>query len=142
MPLSRILSLVTCRSTKACFFAWAATKGKIPTWICLKQETLTGLLGVLCVLKRKRWWTTSLFIVVGFHHSGICLLMGVRWVQPFSRCPGGVEKKNEESRVGSNSNIIPLAIWWCAWKERNSRIFDGKALSFARLEAPIFKNLT
>ena len=25
--------------------------------------------------------------------------------------------------------LIPLAIWWCTWKERNRRIFEGKALS-------------
>jgi len=25
--------------------------------------------------------------------------------------------------------LIPIAIWWCTWKERNHRIFDDKALS-------------
>jgi len=27
-------------------------------------------------------------------------------------------------------SMIPLAILWCTWKERNSRIFEGKALSY------------
>ena len=26
-------------------------------------------------------------------------------------------------------NLIPLAIWWSVWKERNRRIFEGKDLS-------------
>ena len=25
--------------------------------------------------------------------------------------------------------LIPLAIWWSVWKERNQRIFEGKDLS-------------
>ena len=27
-------------------------------------------------------------------------------------------------------NMVPLAIWWATWKERNRRIFEGKVLSF------------
>ena len=26
--------------------------------------------------------------------------------------------------------MIPLAIWWSTWKERNQRIFAGKARSY------------
>ena len=26
-------------------------------------------------------------------------------------------------------NMVPLAIWWTTWKERNRRIFDDKVLS-------------
>ena len=26
--------------------------------------------------------------------------------------------------------MIPLAIWWSTWKERNQRIFEGKASSY------------
>jgi len=26
--------------------------------------------------------------------------------------------------------MIPLAIWWATWKERNRRIFEDKILSF------------
>ena len=26
--------------------------------------------------------------------------------------------------------MVPLAIWWATWKERNHRIFEDKALSF------------
>ena len=27
-------------------------------------------------------------------------------------------------------NMIPLAIWWATWKERNRRSFEDKVLSF------------
>ena len=27
-------------------------------------------------------------------------------------------------------NMVPLAIWWATWKERNRHIFDDKVLSF------------
>ena len=26
--------------------------------------------------------------------------------------------------------MVPLAIWWATWKERNRRIFEDKGLSF------------
>jgi len=26
--------------------------------------------------------------------------------------------------------MVPLAIWWATWKERNGRIFEDNALSF------------
>jgi len=29
-------------------------------------------------------------------------------------------------------NMVPLAIWWAAWKERNCRIFEDKVLSFQK----------
>jgi len=58
---------------KVCFFAWALLEEKSQHRMRLKEETLMGLVGVLCVLKRKKWRTISLSIVVGHHLFGICL---------------------------------------------------------------------
>ena len=65
---------------KACFLAWAATKGKVPHFqqrICLKGETSSWLVGVPCVWWRKSRQITFLSIVGGFLLCAICLFC--RW---------------------------------------------------------------
>jgi len=32
-------------------------------------------------------------------------------------------------------SMVPLAIWWVTWKDKNSRIFEDKVLSFQDLRS-------
>ena len=40
---------------------------------------------------------------------------------------GGMGKKVNKSWVLGVWKLMPLAIWWSTWKERNGWIFEGKA---------------
>ena len=77
-----------------------------------------------CTLSVARWvsslWDLSLS------------LMGISWVQP-SKVRDVVvawRRRMKTSWVLGVWNMIPLAIWWATWKERNRRIFEDKSLSF------------
>jgi len=37
--------------------------------------------------------------------------------------------------------MIPLDIWWSTWKERNQRIFDGKARSYQEFKFYFLRTL-
>ena len=69
-------------------------------------------------------------------------LMGVRWVESSSVKNLAVawRRRMKKSWVGGICKMILLAICWCTWKERNSKIFEGKTLSlqdFKLLESHI-----
>jgi len=38
-------------------------------------------------------------------------------------------RRLKKSEVHGIWKLVPLAIWWCTWKERNRRIFEGKGSS-------------
>ena len=59
--------------TKVCFFAEGATQSKIPTEDMLNRRNFNRPSRYFMFAGEKRWWTTSLFIVVEFHHFGTCL---------------------------------------------------------------------
>ena len=114
-------------------FAWAATKEKTPTEdtfkrrnfdgpsrrsMCLGEEESADHLLIHCR------WASSLC------HLSLSL-MGVRWAQPSSIKDVVVAwRRTKNNWISSVWNKIPLAILWCTWKERNSRIFEDKALSY------------
>ena len=54
--------------------------------------------------------------------------MGISWIQPFD--VRDVVVAWRRSWVLGVWNMVPLAIWWATWKERNRHIFDDKVLSF------------
>jgi len=57
--------------------------------------------------------------------------MGVSWVQPFTVKDVLVAwRRMKKCFAFGVWKMIPLAIWWTAWKERNRRIFEGIDLSF------------
>jgi len=58
--------------------------------------------------------------------------MGISWVQPSNVRDVVVawRRRMKKSWVLGVWNMIPLAIWWATWKERNRRIFEDKILSF------------
>jgi len=58
-------------------------------------------------------------------------MMGVSWVQPWKVIDVLVawRRRTEKCPTLSVWNLMPLAIWWSVWKERNRRIFEGKELS-------------
>ena len=58
--------------------------------------------------------------------------MGVSWVQPFTVKDVLVawRRRMEKCFAFGVWKMIPLAIWWTEWKERNRRIFEGIDLSF------------
>ena len=121
-----------------CFFTWAATLGKIPTddklksrnfigpsrcSMCLEEEETADHLLVHC-----RWvfslWALSLS------------LMGISCVQPSNVRDVVVawRRRKKKSWVREVWSMIPLAIWWATWKERNRRIFEDKTLSLQDLK--------
>ena len=57
--------------------------------------------------------------------------MGVSWVQPWKVKDVLVAWRRRTKKCPTLGvwNLIPLAIWWSVWKERNRRIFEGKELS-------------
>jgi len=57
--------------------------------------------------------------------------MGISWVQPSNIKDVLVawRRRLKKCWVHGIWKLIPLAIWWCTWKERNRRIFEGKGLS-------------
>ena len=77
-------------------------------------------------------WIISLCIFSGFLRFGIYLsLMGISWVQPSNVRDVVVawRRRMKKSWVIGVWNIVPLAIWWATWKERNHGIFEDKILS-------------
>ena len=52
-------------------------------------------------------------------------LMGVSWVQPSNVKDVLVacRRRMKKSWVLGVWNMVPLAIWWATWKERNRRVF-------------------
>ena len=59
-------------------------------------------------------------------------LMGISWIQSSNIKDVLVawRRRLKKCWVHEVWKLIPLAIWWCTWKERNRRIFEDKALSF------------
>ena len=119
---------------KACFLAWAATKVKVPTEEMLKRRNFK--LASRCPMcLREEESVDHLFIhctwVSGLWYLSFSLL-GVNWVQPLTIknvLMSWTRKINRGWLLGI-WKMIPLAIWWSTWKERNQRIFAGKARSY------------
>jgi len=59
-------------------------------------------------------------------------MMGISWVQSLHVKDVLVSwrRRLKKSWVHGIWKLLPIAIWWCTWKERNLWIFDHKALSF------------
>ena len=129
-------STAICRSKappKACFFAWAAALDKVPTKDFLKRRNFHG--PSRCVLCREEEETIHHLLV---HCQWASLLwqlglsmMGVCWVQPWKVKDVLVAWRRRKHKCLALGvwNLIPLAIWWSVWKERNRWIFKGKDLS-------------
>ena len=85
--------------------------------MCLKEEESIDHLFLHC-----HWVSTLWFLALS--------LMGISWVQPSNVNDDLVawRRRLKDRWVHGIWKLIPLAIWWCTWKERNRRIFEGKAL--------------
>ena len=103
--------------TKTCFFARAATKGKIPIEDMFKRRNFNGPTRCFMCLKKEETvdhflihcsWVSSLW------HLSLPL-MDVRWLQPFSTKDVIVawRRMMKKSWAGGIWKIIPLAIWCC-----------------------------
>jgi len=70
-------------------------------------------------------WVSSLWALALF-------MMGISWIQSSHVKDVLVSwrRRLKKCWVHGIWKLIPIAIWWCTWKERNRRIFDDKALSF------------
>ena len=57
--------------------------------------------------------------------------MGISCVQPSNVRDVAVawSRRMKKSWVRQVWGMIPLAIWWATWKERNRRIFEDKTLA-------------
>ena len=103
--------------TKACFLAWAASKGKVPTEVflkrrnfnlasrcamCLGEEELIDHLFVHCHLVASLW-------------SLALSLMGLSWVQPSSvkEVMFAWRRRLEKCWIQGIWKLVPLTIWWC-----------------------------
>ena len=86
--------------------------------LCRGEEETVNHLLVHCV------WVSSLW------QLGLSL-MGVCWVQPRKVHDVLVawKRRMKKGLAFGVWKLIPLAIWWSVWKERNRRIFEGQDLS-------------
>ena len=116
--------------TKVCFLAWAVTKGKVPTEDMLKRRNFN--LASRCPMRGHKEETVDhLFIhctgVSGLWHLA-CLLLGVDWVQPHTgrEVLMAWRRRLKRGWLQDIWRMIPLAIWWSIWKERNQRIFEAR----------------
>ena len=120
--------------TKVCFFVWAATIGKIPTDDMLKRRNFRGLSKCSLCLEEEETadhllvhcrWVSALWDLA-------LSLMGISWVQPSNVRDVVVawRRRMKKSWVLGVWNMVPLAIWWATWNERNHHIFNDKVLSF------------
>jgi len=98
----------------------------------LKEEESVNHLLVHCR------WVSSLRI-----YLSLSLCNGVSWVQPSNVRDVVVpwSRRMKKSWVLKVWNMIPVAIWWATWKERNRRIFEDKALSFQDFKLSILRLL-
>ena len=80
-------------------------------------------------LEEKELVDHLLCIVGGFVCFGICLsLIGFSWVQPFNVKDVVAAWRRKKTWFLGVWRIVPLAIWWAIWKEKNQRIFYDKAM--------------
>jgi len=120
--------------TKACFLVWATSKGKVPTEIMLKRRNFC-LAGRCVMCFHEEESVDHLFVHCKWVSSLWALaisLMGVSWVQSSNVEDVLVAWRTRLKKCWVHGiwKLIPIAIWWCTWKERNRWIFDDKALSF------------
>jgi len=100
---------------------------------CLIEEILEVQVDAPCVWRRKKLWIILLYIIGGFLRFGIYLsrLWGlVGFTSNVTDVVVAYRRRMKKSWVLEVWNMIPLAIWWATWKERNRRIFEDKILSF------------
>ena len=86
--------------------------------MCLEEEESVDHLFLHC-----QWLSSLWFLSIS--------LVGVSWVQlsNVEAVLAAWRRRLKKSRVHGIWKLVPLAIWWCTWKERNQRIFEGKASS-------------
>uniref|UniRef100_A0A7C9D869 Reverse transcriptase zinc-binding domain-containing protein n=1 Tax=Opuntia streptacantha TaxID=393608 RepID=A0A7C9D869_OPUST len=120
--------------TKVCFFAWAATKGNIPTEDVLKRRNFSGPSRCYVCLEERE--SVNHLLVNCRWVSSLCdlslSLMGVSWVQTSNvrDVVAAWRRRMQKRWVLGFGNMIPLSIWWATLKEGNRRIFEDKASSF------------
>ena len=87
--------------------------------MCLEEEETVDHLLVHC-----RWVSALWDLALS--------LMRISWVQPSNvrHVVVAWRRRMKKSWVLGVWNMVPLAIWWATWKERNRHIFDDKVLSF------------
>jgi len=118
---------------KVCFFAWAATLEKVPTEDFLKRRNFHG--PNRCVLCRQEEETVHHLLVHCHWASSLWQLglsmLGVSWVQPgkVKEVLVAWRRRMKKCLAFGVWKLIPLAIWWPVWKERNRSLFEGKDLS-------------
>ena len=98
--------------------------------MCLQEEESVDHLFIHCT------WASGLW------HLSFSLL-GVNWVQPLTIknvLMSWTRKINGGWLLGI-WKMIPLAIWWSMWKERNQRIFAGKARSYQDFKLYVLRTL-
>ena len=105
---------------------------------CLKEEILEVQADALCLEEEETAdhllihcrWVSALWDLA-------LSLIGISWVQPsnvrdvvvaWRRRMKKRRRRMKKSWVLGVWNMVPLAIWWTSWKERNRHIFDDKAV--------------
>jgi len=80
--------------------------------------------------------------VSGLWHLSFSLL-GVNWVQPHTIKDVLTTRRRTMKRgwLLGIWKMIPLAIWWSTWKERNQRIFEGKARFYQKFKLYFLRTL-
>jgi len=86
--------------------------------MCLQEKESIDYLFVHC------HWVSSLWFLA-------LSLISISWVQPFEVKDVLVAWRRilKKCWVHGIWKLVHLAIWWCIWKERNRRIFEGQVLS-------------
>lgn len=63
-------------------------------------------------------------------------ILGIKWVMPSTTAEllSCWNRKRMSKQMKKDWNTIPAAIWWCIWKERNRRCFEGQENSFLKIK--------
>jgi mannosylglycoprotein endo-beta-mannosidase len=127
------------------FFVWEAMHGKILTsdnlrrrGICIADwcylcrgdgESVDHVL-LHCSLARGLW--NHILLIANFHWVMPEKVVDVLWCW---------HRRLHNPFAKAIWRMIPSCIWWCLWRERNSRCFEGVSLSLDKLQSLLLLTL-
>ncbi len=127
------------------FFVWAAALGCILTMYNLRRRRVI-VLDWCCMCKKNGESISHLFL----HCSAareiwnfIFSIFGIQWMMP---C-GIIEllanwgSSCSSMRVRKLWEMIPLCLFWCIWRERNCRNFEGEEKNLMELKGMVLCTL-
>uniref|UniRef100_A0A2N9IWR4 CHD3-type chromatin-remodeling factor PICKLE n=1 Tax=Fagus sylvatica TaxID=28930 RepID=A0A2N9IWR4_FAGSY len=149
-PLKAMVPWKSIWKTKAlprvAFFVWAAALGRILTtdnlrrrhiividWCCMCKENDKSISHLLlpCSAAREIW-------------NFIFSIFAIEWVMPkgvvdLLSCWGSGCRR---AMIRQTWDLIPHCIFWCIWRERNTRTFEGVERNLLEIKGTVLRTLT